>query len=208
MSDGDRSPTREQLLEVRRQAQLVHYGKGLLEKKRDALLRAIEEERREFKRVEAEFKKRLSTLWQAYGRLQLSEGETGIGLMRPSPLRQLAVSRRSLMGRRFPVFEPTPESAFTPPSYDPALSSVYTDELVEELEELDKLLWGYLNGKAKLQALENELSRTLVKINTLEHTLLPELGRDERRIQDVLSERERQERYSLKSLMKKLKSDG
>ena len=46
-----RPPTREQLLDIRRQMGTVQYGKQLLEKKRDALLRAIEEDRRKFKEL-------------------------------------------------------------------------------------------------------------------------------------------------------------
>ena len=56
MTDSaQRPPTREQLLDVRKRRGTVQYGKQLLEKKRDALLRTIEEDRRIFREIAKEF---------------------------------------------------------------------------------------------------------------------------------------------------------
>ncbi|MDR1733126.1 MAG: V-type ATP synthase subunit D [Synergistaceae bacterium] len=195
-----RPATREQLLDVRRQTQLVLYGKGLLEKKRDSLLRALEEERRCFREREAALKEHIAALWQIYGRLYLLEGATVSALLRPVLPRRVLTRLEMVMGCRFPVFTPHPETPFGPPSYDPALTALDADALVEKLGQIDDLLWTYLNAKAKVQALERELSRTLARINVLEHTLLPEFREDEVRIRNTLSERERQERFALKKL--------
>ncbi len=62
---------------------------------------------------------------------------------------------------------------------------------------------GIINKKAKLQALDRELKRTLQKINTLQHLLLPTLERDLKRIREILSERERQELFNIKRLRTK-----
>lgn len=201
-----RAPTREQLLDVRRQARLVLYGKGLLEKKRDSLLRALEDDRRRFKEHEMLFKERLANLWQTFVRLQLLEGATAPWLLQPVPLRNMISRMESLMGCRFPVFDFDPETPFAAPTFDPALSSLYMDDLVGALMAVDELLSTWINMQARLLALEKELSRTLIKINTLEQTLLPELRYDEKRIRDVLSERERQERFALKKLTRNKKS--
>jgi V/A-type H+-transporting ATPase subunit D len=48
----------------------------------------------------------------------------------------------------------------------------------------------------------------MMKINTLQYILLPELKQEESRIRDILSERERQERYAIKKLSKKKKGKG
>lgn len=200
MTGMSRAPTREQLLDVSRQARLAIYGKGLLDKKRDSLLRTLEDDRRRFRAHEMLFEERLANLWQTYVRLQLLEGATVPWLLQPVPLRNMISRTESLMGCRFSVFDFDPETPFIAPSFDPALSSLYMDDLVDALMALDELLPTWINMKARLLALEKELSRTLSKINTLEQTLLPELRHDEKRIRDILSERDRQERFALKKL--------
>ena len=67
-------------------------------------------------------------------------------------------------------------------------------------------MWKYVNLKTKLTFLEKELRKTLMKINTLQYVLLPELAADETRIRSILSERERQERFAVKRLASKKKS--
>ncbi len=48
-------PTREHLLSTRRRIIAVSHGKRLLERKRDALMRAVDEERRLFRETEKSF---------------------------------------------------------------------------------------------------------------------------------------------------------
>ncbi|MEA3508502.1 MAG: V-type ATP synthase subunit D, partial [Synergistota bacterium] len=68
------------------------------------------------------------------------------------------------------------------------------------------LVWTYINLSSKLNALEKELKKTILKVNTLEHTVLPSLAGDLRRIKSVLAERERQERFAVKRLSNRKKA--
>ncbi len=45
-----------------------------------------------------------------------------------------------------------------------------------------------------------------MKINTLEHVVLPSLGKEVKRIEDLLAERERQEKFVAKRVGKKKRS--
>jgi V/A-type H+-transporting ATPase subunit D len=110
------------------------------------------------------------------------------------------------MGCRYPQFSDPYEGLAAENeslAYDPALASLNLDDLLKSLEDGKTLVWEFINKKAKLQALEREMKRTLQKINTLQHLLLPSLERDLKRIRETLSERERQELFNVKRLRTK-----
>lgn len=204
---AQRTPTRDTMMHLRRQTEIVRFGKGLLEKKKDALLRAIDEDRRRLQKIERELLDHVRKTAYSYGIVRMFEG--------PSFIKLLAVGRKSvsvhserfnLMGCTYYQYEPRKnreDIPFEEVSLDPALTSPYVDELVEHLMGTERLLWPYINLKAKLKALEKELKQTMRKVNTLEHTVLPDLKSDMKRIGDILGERERQERFAVKKFSKK-----
>lgn len=203
-----KAPTRENLLETRKQISTVRYGKNLLEKKRDALLRTLEDDRRRFRKMDKEFKdinKRISLI---YSLVRMYEGHSMLQLLKPdASCIKVQVNKYSLMGCRYSQF--TPDAATygvgRRVNYDPALTSLYVDDLLRVIAQSEKILWPYINLKSKITSLEKELNRTMLKINTLEHVLLPNLDKQTADIQEVISERERQERYSIKKISKKKK---
>ena len=202
-----RPPTRDQLLSLRRQIVVVQYGKLLLEKKRDALLRAIEDDRRLFRELEKRFSDLCGKLSFFYSLDRIFDGHFALRVLKPvSPPLEIHSAIHVLMGCRYPQFE-SPYSGLAAESeglaYDPALASLNLDDLLKSLEEGKPLVWEFINKKAKLQALDRELKRTLQKINTLQHLLLPTLERDLKRIREILSERERQELFNIKRLRTK-----
>lgn len=202
-----RPPTRDQLLSLRRQIVVVQYGKLLLEKKRDALLRAIEDDRRLFRELEKRFLDLCGKLSFSYSLVRIFDGHFALRVLKPvSPPLEIHSAIHVLMGCRYPQFE-SPYGGLAAESeglsYDPALASLNLDDLLKSLEEGKPLVWEFINKKAKLQALDRELKRTLQKINTLQHLLLPTLERDLKRIREILSERERQELFNIKRLRTK-----
>lgn len=202
-----RPATRDQLQGVKRQISTIGYGKQLLERKRDALVRAIEEDRRHLKDLEIKFREISDRLSLSYALIRLYEGQQAVWAMRPiQESFEVDVRYHSLMGCRYSSFTPCSDegdSRMVEMSYDPALVSLYMDDLVRALAECQEVLWEYLNLKAKISALEKEVRKTLLKINTLEHNLLPNLNSDLSRIREVLSERERQERFRVKKIKSK-----
>ncbi|HCL79461.1 MAG TPA: hypothetical protein DIC53_05790, partial [Synergistaceae bacterium] len=71
------SPTREQLLATRRRIVAVQYGRKLLERKRDALIRSVEEQRRLFRRVRTEFEEWNRRITFLYSMVRMYEGSGG-----------------------------------------------------------------------------------------------------------------------------------
>ncbi len=198
--------TRDRLLEVSARIRDVQLGKGLLEKKRDAVLRVLEEERRRYIKVQETFRNLSRRLGILYGMIRIHDGVSTIQLLRlQRPLVTLRCTRESVMGCRYSVFEPEASSITRrfPLAMDPALSCLYVDDFLELIAQSESLLWEFVTLRSKIQSFERELKKTNLKINTLEHDMLPSLSAERKKISETLSERERQERYAVKKLTKK-----
>lgn len=190
--------TREQMLLLRQQIDAVRRGKSLLERKRDALLRALEEDRRRFRMLRDQFERIGRRVAGAYALLRLYEGQIALELLRPGQGPEMVERlRHVLMGCAFVEFHRL-DRVSRDTRYDPALASLFTDDLVGSLTELEEVFWTYLNLRVKMGALEQALRETVRKTSNLEHRVLPALQEDFTRIRDVLVERERQERYTLR----------
>ncbi len=190
--------TREQLLLLQRQSTSVRRGLHLLEKKRDALIRTIEEDRRRFEELRRRFEEESQALEVAYTQLRLFEGAFSLDLLRSnSPTLAVREEKESVMGCVFPQFYPEGEEAWEllhRQKYDPALSSFFVDDLMEGMRRMAAFLWEYINILTRLNILNRELQKVRRKAGNLEHNILPVMQQDILRIQDGLQERERQER--------------
>lgn len=200
-------PTREQLLKTRRRIASVNHGKKLLERKRDALVRAADEERRLFRETERDFTAAAKKITFFYSIVRLFEGDGAVRFLSAGsgPLR-IEVEKKSVMGCRYSHFSPAPEdrkSLSWKLPFDPAVTTLSVEDLLKTLTDSEECIWQYVNLKTKIGAIERELSKTVMKINTLEHTVLPSLEGDARRIEDILSERERQEKFVAKRVARK-----
>lgn len=204
-----RSPTRDQIISLRRRIETVTFGRQLLERKKDALIRAIEEDRRRLKDVHRRMEEACSGISFSYALVRLFEGQSIMRLlMGGSAPAGVHVVNHTLMGCRYQQFRLSEQDAdsFGRSFVDPALASLHVDDLLEALEDVRALVWTYINLNSKLNALEKELKKTTLKVNTLEHTVLPSLAGDLRRIISVLAERERQERFAVKRLSNRKKA--
>jgi|LSQX01.1.fsa_nt_gb V/A-type H+-transporting ATPase subunit D len=200
-------PTREHLLSTRRRILAVSHGKRLLERKRDALVRAADEERRLFRETEKVFLTAARRITFFYSLVRLFEGDGAVRFLSagnaPLPVR---VEKKSIMGCRYSSFSPSQDEkerlSWKLP-FDPAVTSLSVEDLLKSLGESEDCIWSYINLKTKIGAIERELSKTTLKINTLDHVILPSLGKEVKRIEDLLAERERQEKFVAKRVGKK-----
>lgn len=201
-----RPPTREQLLDVKHQQEAVQYGKGLLEKKRDVLMRKLENDRIRFRELEIQFTRLCADMSTYYSLVRMYEGQGILQIMKPGRAYTRVTEKvTSIMGCSYSQFKPVQGSDgnLDTPSYDPAMTSLYVDDLLVSLENMRTLLWEYINLRTRIVALESELRKSLLKINSLEHVILPDLQEEQKFITEVLSERARQEQFAVKKIKKK-----
>jgi len=200
-------PTREHLLNTRRRIVAVGQGKKLLERKRDALVRAVDEERRLFRETQKAFFAAAKKITFFYSMVRLFEGDGAIRFLSAgSGSLGIRVDKKSVMGCRYSHFSAAPEDkrrlSWKLP-FDPAVTTLTVEDLLKSLGDNEECIWKYINLKTKISAIERELSRTTLEINTLEHVVLPSLEGDARRIEDLLSERERQEKFVAKRVARR-----
>ncbi len=199
--------SRSELGEITRRIETVRFGCSLLERKKDALLREIETDRAAFRNMRGEVEKLLSFVSYAYALVQLFEGESVMTLLSwgVEP-RKVRIVHHALMGCRYSQFFPEDEgrgALLGSMLMDPAMASLHVDELLETLSGIEPLLWKYINLKSKLDALEAEFEKTRRKVNNLEQEILPELEAGRKRIMLALSERERDEAFAVKKMLRK-----
>jgi len=202
-------PTRDQVILLRRQINIVSFGRTLLEKKKDALLRAIEEDRKVFSEKEKRLKGLIRKLNYLYALVRMYEGNTTVKLLSMNkPSIELKSTIHTLMGCKYLQYKCKKAEDFTleEVALDPALTSFYVDDLLRTLTDTESVLWDFINTKTKLNALEAELKKTMMKVNTLDYVILPKLKTDLNYIMDILNERERQERYIAKKVSRRKSS--
>jgi len=198
--------SRSELVDLSRQIETVRFGCSLLERKKEALLREIESDRSTFRSMRGEVERMLSFVSYAYALVQLYEGESVMTLLSwgVEP-RKVRIVRHALMGCRYSQFFPEDEgrgALLSGMLMDPAMASIHVDELLETLSGIEPLLWKYINLKAKLDALETEFEKTRRKVNNLEQEMLPELESERKRIMLALSDRERDEAFAVKKMLR------
>jgi V/A-type H+-transporting ATPase subunit D len=178
---------------------------GLLQKNKGCLVLAIDRSDA-FSLSREKFRElcvRISWLWRL---VRMYEGQHLLSSS-PSGADSLVVVMDAFShGCTFAQFRPAQSEDELHPStmkYDPALSSIHLDDLLSALSDVDEILWRYINVRAKLVALEKDLRNTMRKINNLEHAVLPTLRAEYKRIREILAERERQDRYTLKKMSRR-----
>jgi V/A-type H+/Na+-transporting ATPase subunit D len=199
--------SRSELVELNRKIETMRFGCSLLERKKEALLRAIESDRSTFNSMRGEVEEMLSFVSYAYALVQIFEGESVMTLLSWGiEPREIRIVHHSLMGCSYCEFFPRDEgrgAALAGLLMDPALASLHVDELLETLSRIEPVIWKYINLKAKLDALEMEFEKTRRKVNNLEQEMIPAMESDRSRIRLSLDERERQEAFAVKKLLGK-----
>ncbi|MHC4938860.1 MAG: V-type ATP synthase subunit D [Planctomycetota bacterium] len=200
------SATRTELLARRHRIELARQGRALLQDKRDQLLA-------EFRKLAHEVLAGGDALESAAaaGRRALTEAEVVDG---PAALHSAALARtgtirlsattRAVMGIRFPEIEHGPLTrARTERGYSLAGSSAHIDAVAERFEATLELLLEVATEELRLRRLADEIGAATRRVNALEYVLIPRLQRECARIEATLEERERQEKFRLKRVMKR-----
>ena len=193
------SPTRMQLLRLRRRLALARRGHKLLKDKLDGLVQQFLTAKNSYlelhDRLEPEIKK---LFLQAALGAALSEPAA----LEPSPdqpRRQVETSSKNIMGVRVPAYQLLPAKA---PQVNELLGSV---ELIEALKNFNTLLPELVQLASQGQALRllaSQIIETRRRVNALEYVLIPELQRTANLIRMKLAEQERSTRVVLLKISK------
>ncbi|MHC1599354.1 MAG: V-type ATP synthase subunit D, partial [Candidatus Methanospirareceae archaeon] len=198
------SPTRMELLWLRRREKLAVKGHDLLREKRDALiaefLDVVSEVRGARREVEAKLKEAFDYLIIAQAWLGVEEVRQ-LSLMTPQEI-SLDVSSRSIMGVSVPILELEKELTrnVTDRGYGLMDSSVTVDKCARSFEEALEKLIKLAEMEEAVRKLAGEVEKTKRRVNALEYVMIPRLKTTRKYIQMRLEEMERENFTRLKKI--------
>ncbi len=200
-------PTRGELLKLKGRIDLAERGHELLQEKRDALvteffdyLDALKGQREEVEQELEEAFKALIKAKVAMGTPELKKSASAAG-------RDLDVDidSRNIMGVNVPVVEVEDlKRKANERGYDFHQTSAKLDEAAEKFEEALKEIIELAEVEEIVKLLAQEIEKTKRRVNSLEHVLIPNLKETEEYIEMRLEEQEREDKFRLKRVKKKI----
>ena len=198
------SPTRMELLWLRRREKLAVKGHDLLREKRDALiaefLDVVSEVRGARKEVEDKLREAFDYLIIAQAGLGVEEVRQ-LSLMTPQEI-SLDISSRSIMGVSVPILELQDELTrnVTDRGYGFMDSSAAVDKCARSFEEALEKLIKLAEMEEAVRNLAGEVEKTKRRVNALEYVMIPRLKATRKYIQMRLEEMERENFTRLKKI--------
>lgn len=184
---------RSRLLQLRRDLKAARSGRDLLDRKREAIVKALvehEPRRDELQRVAA---KALDLARTALHEAQTELGRMAIdaaALAQP-PLGAIQVHETSIVGVKVPRIE----GEFPPyrAHYGPATASVSLDRAGEAFAATLPGLLALASEETAVRRLRAALARTARRVNAIDQVVLPDISRQIHAVAAALDEEERDE---------------
>ncbi|ACO04742.1 MULTISPECIES: V-type ATP synthase subunit D [Persephonella] len=188
------------LLELKKELSIIKDGKDILEQKRDILLKEILSI---IDQVEA-YRKRLNEVVQkSYNLLIKAYMEAGKDyVLRESKISvfkgDLKIYEKSFMGIPIPEVKYKVYRVKTP--LNPVSEYIFVDLARNSFMEAVRLILEVASTEIKAWKLAEELKKTVVRVNALEHFYIPEYEKAVKEISDSLEEMERELLILIKNL--------
>ncbi len=193
------TPTRMELLQIRKRKALAVKGHQLLSEKRDALVSSFFDliKRRREKRKEME--KKLQEAYKAIIRAEMIMGEERLReeAMKFGSKRDVEISRKNIMGVKIPKFE---IHEMEIPEYSILSTCAEFDEAVKKANELLEEIVEVAEIEGSIQMLAREIEKTKRRVNALEYIFIPRLLNTITYIERQLEEREREDFFRRKRI--------
>lgn len=189
----DVSPTQGVLLDLQQDLERIRSGHDLLDRKREALLRALMERLEEAERLQEEARRRVAGAREAVeeARVRLGTERLRSVALQPAAHVEAEVRTRSVMGVRVPVVDLDVQRADLP--YGLAGTSAVLDEARERWLELVRLLADLVEAVSTVWRLGTELRKTQRRVNALESIIIPRYENTLSYIGQVLEEEDRED---------------
>ena len=200
------SPTRMELLEIRKKTILAEKGHKLLEEKRDALVERffdIIEKRNQLKKeLDDEFKTAFLSLIQS----QMIIGESRVDDISyfTGNIGEISFENDNIMGVKIPKMNSEDISIDEKPLYGFSETCAKLDDAKVQFSNLVSKLINLADLEGGIKSLTIEIEKTKRRVNVLENNLIPKLYATRKYIEMQLEEREREDffrRKRIKALM-------
>ena len=202
------SPTRMELLDIRKKIILAEKGHKLLEEKRDTLVEkffdVIEKRNNLSKEIDKEFKDAFLMLIQS----QMIMGEKQVEDVSSDmwDIGNITFDNDNIMGVKIPKMNKDNIKTMTMPSYSFFETCAKLDDAQKKFKELVPKLLDLAEMEGGVKCLSTEIEKTKRRVNVLENNLIPKLQGTRKYIEMQLEEREREDFFRRKRIKAILES--
>jgi len=202
------SPTRMELLEIRKKLVLAEKGHKLLEEKRDALVEKFFEiiDKRDSlsKEIDEDFKKAFSSLIQA----QMILGEHRVEQVSKltESIGEIDIDTDNIMGVKIPKIGTGNIKKNVKPIYGFLETCSKLDDAQQQFNNVIMKLIQLADFEGGIKALTMEIEKTKRRVNVLENNIIPKLQATRKYIEMQLEEREREDFFRRKRIKAILES--
>ena len=198
------TPTKTNLMRLKRDFNFAREGHDLLEQKREILINELMAIMDRAKQIQAEtdevFAKAYDALIKAVVRMGRRRVESAADAVNIKT--NIRLSERRIMGVAVPVIDATFDD--NPPYYSPGDTSFWLDETIQDFRDVLKMLGKLAKTFISVMNLTQEVKKTIRRVNALEKIALPDYNETIKYIQGALEESEREALFTLKLVKNRL----
>jgi len=200
------SPTRQELLKIKKRLKTAKSGHELLKEKLDGLMQEFLGNIKELKNARNDLEEKISPAFFNFFHSNNRVGEKKTeSLINHFPFADVDLSFYNVMGVRIRKIDVKNKEELE----SGEISTFATDNELykakEDITSISENILKYANLTIKVRLLAEEIERTRRRVNSLEHVYIPEMERTMKYISQKLEERERFDRtviLKLKELIK------
>ena len=196
---SDILPTKSNLIKLKKTIILAKQGQELLEKKKYILMKEVEK----YIQIEDEFKEQYEKAFY-----MLQNANVDIGINKVSSIAHnigvdetLDIKYKTVMGVEIPIVDykqrEKPELTFGLLG-----TTINLDEAIIEFQKLKKILIDLAEIEVTVKRLNDSIVKVQKRSNSLKDIVIPNYEKQEKRIQETLDERDREEFTRMKMIKK------
>lgn len=192
------SPTRSNLMRIKRDLSMARQGYSLLDRKREVLTMNLMRMAHDAEDLQRQVD---DLLQEAYAALRIANLTMGREMVDWTALAtvgqtEISVLLRSVMGVVVPTIELEKKPATL--SFGLGETTAGLDEARVKFHQVLELLPTLAEALSSVWRLATELRRTQRRVNALEHLFIPQYAETAKFIEESLEEKDREERFRLK----------
>ncbi len=194
MSVENVSPTRINLIQMKKTLGLAESGRDILERKRDILLRELRHSIYDAEKAREALSEALAKAYLSLKEAKFAKGSETVGnvALGSSFKADFLLDFRSIMGVTVPVVELVGD-ADVKPDYGFANTSAELDKAFKQFYGVLSLVAETARAEGITFQIARDIRRTQRRVNALNHVLIPMYRGTVKRIELVLEEKEREE---------------
>ena len=197
-------PTKSNLIKLKKTIALSKQGQELLEKKKYILENEKEKYISQKKELEETFHKQYEKAFLALQNANVDMGITKVNMISHTIKidNLLDIKYKTIMGVEIPLISYT-SSSNPDLTFGLLGTTISIDEAIVEFQKIKKIMVDLARLEITISRLDSAIEKVQKRSNSLKDIIIPNYEKDEKRIQDILEERDREEFVRMKMIKKK-----